>query len=99
MKNSARGELVEPCELCTTIVEGFRGSRKFSAAGFFARGACCRALHPSFVCHSEERSDEESALAFPSWSKELRKSAKQMLHFVQHDTTANSEYREGFGVL
>jgi hypothetical protein len=29
--------------------------------------------------------------------KEFRKSAKQMLHFVQHDTTANSEHLEGFG--
>jgi hypothetical protein len=37
----------------TTIVESFRGSRKFSAVGFFARGACCPALHPSFVCHSD----------------------------------------------
>ena len=38
-------------------------------------------------------------LAFLSWSKEFRKSAKQMLHFVQHDTTANSEHLEGFGFL
>jgi hypothetical protein len=38
-------------------------------------------------------------LAFPSWSTELKKSAKQMLHFVQHDTTANSENREGFEFL
>ena len=31
--------------------------------------------------------------------KEFRKSAKQMLHFVQHDTTANSEHLGGFGFL
>jgi hypothetical protein len=27
----------------------------------------------------------------------MRKSAKQMLHFIQHDKTANCERPEGFG--
>jgi hypothetical protein len=36
-------------------------------------------------------------LTFFSWSKEIGKSAKQMLHFIQHDTTANCERSEGFG--
>jgi hypothetical protein len=30
MKNSARGEPVEPCELCMTMHESFRGLREFS---------------------------------------------------------------------
>jgi hypothetical protein len=58
------------------MVESFRGSQKFSAVGFFARGACCPALHPSFVCHSEEWSDEESALGFPALVERVQKKRK-----------------------
>ena len=43
----------------------------------------------TLVCHSEERSDEESAFDFSVLIERIGKSAKQMLHFVQHDTRAN----------
>jgi hypothetical protein len=56
-----------------------------SAAGF------------TLVCHSEECSDEESALTFLFLVKRIGKSAKQMLHFIQHDTTANCERSERYG--
>jgi hypothetical protein len=49
------------------------------------------------VCHSEERRDEESAFDFSVLIERMRKSAKQMLHFIQHDKTANCERPEGFG--
>ena len=83
-------------ELRTTIVEGFRGSRKFSAAGFFARGACCPALHPRFVCHSEERSDEESAFGFPVLVERVEKSRCFTSFSMTH---SKLRAREGFGVL
>jgi hypothetical protein len=54
-----------------------------------ARGA----LYENFtlLCHSEECSDEESAFDFSVLLERIGESAKQMLHFVQHDTTANSD--------
>jgi hypothetical protein len=48
------------------------------------------------VCHSEEYSDEESAFDFSVLVERIGKKPKQMLHFVQHDRTANSERPEGF---
>jgi hypothetical protein len=36
----------------------------------------------TFVCHSEERSDEESALL----NERITSGTKQMLHYVQHDS-------------
>jgi hypothetical protein len=41
-------------------------------------------------------SDEESAFDFSVLIERIGKIAKQMLHFVQHDTTENSERLEGF---
>jgi hypothetical protein len=52
--------------------------------------------HLTLVCHSEERSDEESVLTFRP-GRGSGKSTKQMLHFVQHDTTANFDSPKGFG--
>src|SRR5919108_2543382 len=68
------------------MLDNFRSLRKI----FWAQ-------HPPLLlpCHSEERSDEESA--FPFLVERIRKRAKQMLHFVQHDTTANSDCPKGFG--
>jgi hypothetical protein len=59
------------------------------------------------VCHSEEPfghaqdklRDEESAFDFSILIERSGKSAKQMLHFVQHDTTANCDRPEGFVFL
>ena len=58
------------------MVESFRGSRKFSAVGFFARALVAPALDPSFVCHSEERSDEESAFGFSVLVERVQKKRK-----------------------
>jgi hypothetical protein len=54
-------------------------------------------LTSDLACHSEERRDEESAFDFSVLIERMRKSAKQMLHFIQHDKTANCERPEGFG--
>jgi len=51
------------------------------------------------VCHSEECSDEESAFDFCVLVERIGKSAKQMLHFVQHDTTENLDRPEEFVLL
>ena len=83
-------------ELRTTIVEGFRGSRKFSAAGFFARGVCCPELHPSFVCHSEERSDEESAFGFPVLVERVEKSRCFTSFSMTQQQTPSTEKDSGF---
>jgi hypothetical protein len=57
------------------------------------------ALGFTLVCHSEECSDEESAFDFPFLVQRIGKSAKQMLHFIQHDTTANSNVPKDSGFL
>jgi hypothetical protein len=87
------------------MLESFRSLRKF----FWLKDPGFRCAHPGYeltgaqsapyenftlVCHSEERSDEESAFDFSVLVERIGKSAKQMLHFVQHDTTANSERLE-----
>ena len=77
----------------------FSARAKFPPLGSLRAALVAPVLHPSFVCHSEERSDEESAFGFPILVERVEKKAKQMLHFVQHDTTANSEHREGFRFL
>jgi hypothetical protein len=45
----------------------------------------------SFGHAQDKLHDEESAFDFPRLDERIRKSAKQMLHFVQHDTSENSE--------
>jgi hypothetical protein len=51
------------------------------------------------VCHSEEYSDEESAFDSCVLVERIEKSAKQMFHFVQHDTTENLDRPEEFVLL
>jgi hypothetical protein len=76
------------CELC--IAGKFSQLAQISWRWFPSRNAY---NSPGFtlVCHSEKRSDEESGCDFPFLIERIGKSAKQMLHFVQHDTTANAE--------
>jgi hypothetical protein len=57
-----------------------------------ARNAHDSAPGFTLVCHSEEPCDEESAFDFLI-EKRLEK-AKQMLHFVQHDTTNSAFARK-----
>jgi hypothetical protein len=94
-------------ELCTALFEGFAACGNFSGLENPGCG-CITSWHqltgvPSapyenftLACHSEECSDEESVFDF---SVLVEKNAKQMLHFVQHDTTANSDRPEGFVLL
>jgi hypothetical protein len=74
------------CVLCITMVESFRGLRKCSGADPLLETLMTQHQGFTLVCHSEECSDEESAFDFPFLVQRIGKSAKQMLHFIQHDT-------------
>jgi hypothetical protein len=83
MKDSARGEVVEPSALCVSSVVNtlsFRcGIAPLCAPSKIGSSPCRYSI--LLQCHSEERSDEESAYSRFRGVKNI----KQILHFVQDD--------------